>query len=92
MPATSKIPPATLNFITSNANKLAEVRAILEGTSVKLTSQNVPDLLEIQADTPEDVTRDKCVRAARAVKAPVLVEDTCLVFEAWGDKLPGPYM
>ena len=57
-------PPTHLNFITGNANKLAEVQAILAGV-IELRSQNV-DLVEIQG-TVEEVTRDKARRAAEAV-------------------------
>ena len=59
-------PPKFLNFITGNANKLAEVRSILAGTIVELQSKAV-DVPEIQAASVEDVTRDKCLRAAEAV-------------------------
>ncbi|KAK7710948.1 nucleoside triphosphate pyrophosphohydrolase ham1 [Botryosphaeria dothidea] len=81
--------PKELNFITGNANKLAEVRAILADSGVDLRSQSV-DLLEIQG-TVEEVTLDKCKRAAEQVGGPVLVEDTCLCFKAMND-LPGPYI
>lgn len=57
-------PPKHLNFITGNANKLAEVRAIL-GDTIELRSQNL-DLLEIQG-TVEEVSIDKCQRAAETV-------------------------
>jgi hypothetical protein len=57
--------PKELNFITGNKNKLAEVQAILSVTPVKLQSQAV-DLLEIQG-TIEEVSKDKCRRAAEAV-------------------------
>ena len=56
--------PRHLNFITGNANKLAEVRAIL-GDTIELRSQNL-DLLEMQG-TVEEVSIDKCRRAAEAV-------------------------
>lgn len=56
--------PSELNFITGNANKLAEVRAIL-GDTVQLKNQNL-DLLEIQG-TMEEVSVDKCRRAADLV-------------------------
>lgn len=63
--------PRTLNFITGNANKLAEVRAILSpglaARGITLTSQEVPGLVEIQASSMEEVSRDKCRRAAGAV-------------------------
>ncbi|ORX93317.1 inosine triphosphate pyrophosphatase-like protein [Clohesyomyces aquaticus] len=80
--------PKHLNFITGNKNKLAEVQAILEGV-IELRNQNV-DLVEIQG-TIEEVTRDKCRRAAEAIQGPVLVEDTCLSFKAMNE-LPGPYI
>ena len=57
-------PTTTLNFITSNKNKLAEVQAILTDI-VPLTSQSL-DLMEIQG-TIEEISRDKCRRAAAAV-------------------------
>ena len=56
--------PRTLNFITGNKNKLAEVKAIL-GESVDLKSESV-DLPEIQG-TIEEISRDKCKRAADVV-------------------------
>jgi inosine triphosphate pyrophosphatase len=56
--------PKELNFITGNANKLAEVRAIL-GDEVGLKNQSL-DLLEIQG-TIEEVSKDKCRRAAELV-------------------------
>ncbi|RMZ91987.1 hypothetical protein DV736_g796, partial [Chaetothyriales sp. CBS 134916] len=56
--------PTSLNFITSNANKLAEVRFII-GETVHLQSRNV-DVDEIQG-TIEEVARDKARRAAEAV-------------------------
>ncbi|KAI9826870.1 MAG: nucleoside triphosphate pyrophosphohydrolase ham1 [Thelocarpon impressellum] len=80
--------PKILNFITGNKNKLAEVEAIL-GSAVELQSLSL-DLVEIQGSI-EDISSDKCRRAADAVKGPVLVEDTCLCFKALKD-LPGPYV
>jgi inosine triphosphate pyrophosphatase len=56
--------PKTLNFITGNKNKLAEVRAIL-GDVVELESQSL-DLVEIQG-TSDEIALDKCRRAAIAV-------------------------
>ena len=63
--------PRHLNFITGNANKLAEVKAIL-GNSVELRSQSI-DLAEIQG-TVEEISVDKCRRGAQAViKSHILV-------------------
>ena len=53
-----------ITFLTSNANKLAEVRAILG--DVPLT-HNPLDLVEIQAGSLEAITADKCIRGAGAV-------------------------
>jgi inosine triphosphate pyrophosphatase len=104
-----------VNFITGNANKLGEVKAILE-PAIQVESQTL-DLIEIQGASLEEVTLDKCRRAADLVSAipsirppftlesiqlantspllqiqgPVLVEDTCLCFNALNG-LPGPYM
>lgn len=85
---TTSAPRKTVNFITGNQNKLAEVRAILEPT-IEVQSQKL-DLIEVQG-TLEEVTLDKVRRAAEQVEGPVLVEDTCLCFNALKG-LPGPYM
>ena len=60
------MPPAEMNFITGNRNKLAEVQAILSDV-VPLKSENL-DLAEIQG-TIEEISLDKCRRAAAAVCA-----------------------
>ena len=53
-----------VNFITGNANKLREVKEILE-PAIQVESQAL-DLIEIQG-TLEEVTLDKCRRAAELV-------------------------
>lgn len=58
------MPPSSLNFITGNANKLAEVEAILSDV-VPLKSRSL-DLVEIQGSI-EEISRDKCKRAADIV-------------------------
>ncbi|EHK50506.1 hypothetical protein TRIATDRAFT_296935 [Trichoderma atroviride IMI 206040] len=77
-----------IHFITGNANKLREVKAILE-PSIEIRSQSL-DLEEIQG-TIEEVANSKCRRAADLVNGPVLVEDTALCFNALKG-LPGPYI
>jgi len=57
--------PQELNFITGNKNKLSEVQAILDGV-IHLKNQNL-DLPEIQG-TIEEVSKDKCRRAAEIVR------------------------
>lgn len=48
------------------------------------------DLKEIQG-TPEEIVAEKVREASKQVSGPVIVEDTCLCFNAWKG-LPGPYM
>ncbi len=59
------MPLTTLNFITGNKNKLAESQAIL-GPIIPLKSQSL-DLTEIQG-TIEEISKDKCRRAAEIVR------------------------
>jgi inosine triphosphate pyrophosphatase len=57
--------PKILNFITGNANKLTEVQDIL-GSVIDVQSQKL-DLVEIQG-TIDEISADKCRRAAEAVR------------------------
>lgn len=56
--------PTKLNLISGNKNKVAEIQAIL-GDIIQIDNTAL-DLVEIQG-TVEDVTRDKCRRAAEIV-------------------------
>ncbi|KAL1969079.1 hypothetical protein VTN77DRAFT_913 [Rasamsonia byssochlamydoides] len=78
----------TLNFITGNKNKLAEVQAIL-GDTVEVQNRAI-DVPEIQG-TSEEIAKEKCRRAAEVIGGPVLTEDTALEFHALKG-LPGPYI
>jgi inosine triphosphate pyrophosphatase len=80
----------TITFVTGNAKKLEEFVAIL-GTTFphKVVSKSL-DLPEYQG-TPEEVCREKCKEASRRIPGPVIVEDTCLCFNALKG-LPGPYI
>lgn len=55
----------TLFFVTSNANKLAEVTAILSTTGITLESKSI-EITEIQG-TIEEISKDKARRAAENV-------------------------
>ncbi|RZB86939.1 Inosine triphosphate pyrophosphatase [Glycine soja] len=77
-----------VTFVTGNAKKLEEVRAIL-GNSIPFQSLKL-DLPELQGE-PEDISKEKARMAAVQVNGPVLVEDTCLCFNALKG-LPGPYI
>lgn len=65
--ASTAMAPKQLNFITGNKDKLLVAKAIL-GDTVNLQSQSL-DLLEIQG-TIEQISVDKCRRAADAVRFP----------------------
>ncbi|XP_012220188.1 inosine triphosphate pyrophosphatase [Linepithema humile] len=77
-------------FVTSNAKKLEEFIAILgKNFPRQITSKKI-DLPEYQGEI-DDICRDKCRAAANLVKGPVIIEDTCLCFNALKG-LPGPYI
>ncbi|XP_048334019.1 inosine triphosphate pyrophosphatase [Ziziphus jujuba] len=86
--ATGFLLPRPVTFVTGNAKKLEEVRAIL-GNSIPFQSLKL-DLPELQGE-PEDISKEKARLASIQVNGPVLVEDTCLCFNALKG-LPGPYI
>jgi non-canonical purine NTP pyrophosphatase (RdgB/HAM1 family) len=73
-----------ITFITGNPVK-AETLSRLLGYPV---SHRRIDLVEIQSLDLREVVASKAREAFRAVQAPVLIEDSTLVFEAMG-QLPG---
>jgi XTP/dITP diphosphohydrolase len=76
-------------FVTSNENKRREAAGIL---GVELRSES-PEVPEIQALDLREVAAEKAREARRALgspDAPVLVEDSGLVVEAW-EGLPGAF-
>lgn len=77
-----------VTFVTGNPKKLEEVKAIL-GQSIPFQSLKL-DLPELQGE-PEEISKEKARLAAAQVNGPVLVEDTCLCFNALKG-LPGPYV
>merc|ERR1712137_1197361 len=79
---------AALTFVTGNKNKLKEVEAIL-GPLISLTNHPL-DLPELQGE-PDEISIEKCKLAVAELKRPVIVEDTCLCFNAL-EGLPGPYI
>ncbi len=74
-----------VKFVTGNPNKVREAKEIL---GIELEQVDLGDLPEIQTVDVEQSVRDKCKQAYAALKTPVLVEDSGLVFDAW-DGLPG---
>jgi hypothetical protein len=92
---TSAMSRQTITFVTGNAKKLEEVRQILgaqrsAGVELPEIVARKIDLPELQGE-PEMVSAEKCRLAAREVGGAVMVEDTCLCFNALGG-LPGPYI
>ena len=57
--------PSHLNFITGNANKLREVKFVLDPAGIEVRSQSI-DIEEVQG-TIEEVTKSKCKKAAETV-------------------------
>ncbi|CAO2822046.1 unnamed protein product [Amaranthus hypochondriacus] len=80
--------PKPVTFVTGNPKKLEEFKAIF-GQSIPFQSLKL-DLPELQGE-PEDISKEKARLAATQVNGPVLVEDTCLCFNALKG-LPGPYI
>ena len=79
-----------VTFVTGNARKLDEARAILGASAtIELTSRAL-DLPELQGE-PLDVARAKARRAAALLNGPALVEDTSLSYDALNG-LPGVYV
>ncbi|XP_073449332.1 inosine triphosphate pyrophosphatase [Aquarana catesbeiana] len=77
-------------FVTGNAKKLEEVVQILgDKFPCKLVAKKI-DLPEYQGE-PDEISIHKCKEAAKEIQGPVIVEDTCLCFNALGG-LPGPYI
>ena len=78
----------TVYFVTGNAKKLREVQQIV-GDKLIVKPLKI-DLPEPQGE-PQEISREKCLRAAEEAPGPVMVEDTCLCYNALGG-LPGPYI
>jgi inosine triphosphate pyrophosphatase len=57
--------PKEINLITGNANKLADIKAILGPIGILVKNQAI-DLPEIQGSI-EEITTEKCRRAAELV-------------------------
>lgn len=79
-----------ITFVTGNAKKLEELVAILGPNFPRKVISKKVDLPELQGEINE-ICVIKCKEAAKLVDGPVLVEDTCLCFNAMKG-LPGPYI
>ena len=77
-----------IRFITSNKNKIAEFQQIM-GKEFLVEPFKL-DLPELQGE-PMEIIKEKCLIASKETDGPVIVEDTCLCFNALKG-LPGPYI
>jgi XTP/dITP diphosphohydrolase len=77
-----------LRFITGNSGKFDEMRMVLSPVTVKRV--NI-DLEEIQSLDPKTVIHHKLKRAFKELGSNFIIEDTCLNFESFKNKLPGPF-
>jgi len=80
--------PRKVIFVTGNPNKLREVQ-LLMGDDIQIEAVDI-DLPEYQGE-PMEIAAKKCLTAYESIKAPVIVEDTGLCFNAYKG-LPGPYI
>lgn len=79
-----------ITFVTGNAKKLEELVAILGTTFPREVVSKKLDLPELQGEIDE-ICIKKAKTAYKHIGGPVLVEDTCLCFNAYKG-LPGPYI
>jgi GTP cyclohydrolase I len=84
---------SALVYLSGNAEKRTELERIAADARLPLTIMSPPlgyTATEIQGTT-EQIAREKCLAAYRALGRPVVVEDIALYFDALGG-LPGPYV
>ena len=74
-----------LYFVTSNRNKFAEARKILD-FEIRQAKLEIP---EIQSINVKDIVKDKARKAYEKLRKPVIVEDTALYIRSWKG-FPGP--
>lgn len=77
-------------FVTGNEKKLEEVIATLGLNFPRRLVNKKIDLPEYQGEA-DFICREKCRAAYDIVQCPVIIEDTCLCFNALKG-LPGPYV
>lgn len=75
-----------LSFITGNKGKFDQMKIFLSD----LIQADI-DLLEIQEIDPKKVIEEKLREALKQLPAPILVEDTSVVFDCMNG-LPGPFI
>jgi len=76
---------SSFHFVSSNLNKIREFKELLP---IPIESIAL-DIVEIQTTDLDALLKHKVQQAYKEIKAPVIVEDTALFFNAWHE-LPGP--
>lgn len=79
-----------ITFVTGNAKKLEELKAILGNDFPRKIYSKQIDLPELQGEIDE-ICILKCKEAGKHVNGPVLVEDTSLCFKSLNG-LPGEFL
>lgn len=69
----------TINFVTSNKNKVREFRQILE-PEIKINHIKI-SYPELRSDNPEEIARHSAEMLANKLKKPVVVEDSGLFID-----------
>jgi len=78
-----------INFITGNKTKFKEVSELLK--PIKVNQVDI-DLEEVQEVEPKKVVAHKIEEAFSRHKGPFIVEDSGLMLDCLGGKLPGPFI
>ena len=78
--------PESIHFVTSNPNKLRELSNLLQKELLQVDL----DLMEIQTSDLKLLVENKLCQAWMGLQKPVIVEDTSLYSEAWGE-FTGPF-
>lgn len=79
-----------LIYVTGNPRKFLGAQSFFEGSNVELAQKKL-DLVEIQAESVEEIAIDKARQAFEIVKEPLFVNDTGWYIEALKG-FPGPFM
>ncbi|KAI5736945.1 hypothetical protein M8J76_008754 [Diaphorina citri] len=83
-------PTKNITFVTGNNQKLEEFIQILGSNVPFRVIHKKIDLPELQGEI-DDICKKKCEKAIKTINDRVIVEDTCLCFNALRG-LPGPYV
>jgi len=78
-----------IHFITGNKNKFREISSILAPIKIKQLDVNLD---EIQSLDPKRIIEHKLNEAFKHHKGPFIIEDTSTTIEAFGKRLPGPFI